>query len=47
MTALQITQCFSLVGTLGERSNASDSDWKGFCKSLGAKFPGQKRVALT
>ena len=36
----------SLVGTLGARSNANDPDWKGLCKSLGAKFQGQKRVAL-
>ena len=34
----------SLVGKLRARSNASD--WEGLCKSLGAKFPGQKRVAL-
>ena len=31
-------------GTLRARSNASD--WEGLCKCLGAKFPGQKRVAL-
>ena len=34
----------SLVGTLRARSNTSD--WEGLCKCLGAKFPGQKRVAL-
>ena len=33
----------SLIGTLRARSNASD--WEGLCKCLGAKFPGQKRVA--
>ena len=34
----------SLLGTLRARSNASD--WEGLCKCLGAKFPGQKQVAL-
>ena len=34
----------SLVETLRARSNTSDSE--GLCKCLGAKFPGQKRVAL-
>ena len=34
----------SFGGTLWARSNASD--WEGLCKCLGAKFPGQKRVAL-
>ena len=27
-------------------TNINTSDWKGLCKCLGAKFPGQKRVAL-
>ena len=31
-------------GTLRAKSNASD--WEGLWKCLGAKFPGQKRVAL-
>ena len=44
MTDLQITYCLSLVGTLQARSNASD--WERLCKCFGAKFPGQKRVAL-
>ena len=34
----------SLVGMLWARS--SISGWEGLCKCLGAKFPGQKRVAL-
>ena len=34
----------SFAGTLRARSNASD--WEGLCKCFGAKFPGQKRVAL-
>ena len=34
----------SLVGTLQARSNTSD--WEELCKCFGAKFPGQKRVAL-
>ena len=34
----------SLVGTLQARSNVSN--WEGLCKCLGAKFPGQKWVAL-
>ena len=44
MTDLQITQCLSLVGTLRTRSNTSD--WEALCKCIGAKFPGQKWVAL-
>ena len=44
MTDLQITQCLSLFGTLRTRSNTSD--WEALCKCIGAKFPGQKRVAL-
>ena len=35
---------FEFSWTLRARSNASD--WEGLCKCLGAKFPGQKRVAL-
>ena len=34
----------SLVGALPARSNMSN--WEGLCKCLGAKFPGQKQVAL-
>ena len=34
----------SSVVTLHARSNAND--WEGLCKCLGAKFPGQKQVAL-
>ena len=28
------------------RAISNVSDWEGLCKCLGAKFPGQKRVAL-
>ena len=34
----------SLVGALAARSNTSN--WEGLCKYIGAKFPGQKQVAL-